>query len=69
LGKLIGEDGRKPKNIPRVFCINITINDVDRTIGLHGLELYKLEEAILANKVAIKKMCFHTLFVKMSHGM
>jgi hypothetical protein len=29
LGKLIGEDGRKPKKIPKVPYLDITMNDVD----------------------------------------
>jgi hypothetical protein len=51
---LIGENGRKSENIPKVFHLNITINNIDWTIKLRDLELYMLTEAILANELLIK---------------
>jgi hypothetical protein len=57
LEKLIGEDGKKLENIPKVtlisFCLDITINDVNWTIGLRDLELFLLVEVIWENEVTI----------------
>jgi hypothetical protein len=54
LGKLIGEDGKRPANIPKPPRLDITMNDVDRTIGLRDSELLLLAEAILKNEVSMK---------------
>jgi hypothetical protein len=54
LGKLIGEDGKKPENIPEVPRLDITMNDVNRTIRLRDLELFILAEVILKNDVSVK---------------
>jgi hypothetical protein len=54
LGKLIGEDGKKPANIPKPPRLDIIMNDVDRTIGLRDSELLLLVEAILKNEVSVK---------------
>jgi hypothetical protein len=53
-GKLIGEDGKRPANIPKPPRLDITMNDVDRTIGLRDSELLLLAEAILRNEVSVK---------------
>jgi hypothetical protein len=42
LGKLTGEDGKRPANIPKPPCLDITMNDVDRTIGWRDSELFLL---------------------------
>jgi hypothetical protein len=54
LGKLIGEDGKRPPNNSKHPCLDIIINDVDRTIGLRDSELLLLAEAILRNEVFVK---------------
>lgn len=54
LGKLVGEDGKRPANIPKPPRSEITMNDVDRTIGLRDSELFLLAEAILRNEVSVK---------------
>ena len=54
LGKLVGEDGKRPANIPKPPHLDITMNDVDWTIGLWDSELLLLEEAILKNEVSVK---------------
>jgi hypothetical protein len=54
LGKLISEDGKKPVNIPKPPRLEITMNDVDRMIGLRDSELLLLAEAILKNEVSVK---------------
>ena len=54
LGKLVGEDGKRPANIPKPPRSEITMNDVDRTIGLRDSELLLLAEAILRNEVSVK---------------
>jgi hypothetical protein len=53
-GKLIGEDGKRPANIPKPPRLDITMNDVDRMIGLRDSELLILAEAILKNEVSVK---------------
>jgi hypothetical protein len=54
LGKLIGEDGKRPANIPKPPCLDITMNDVNQMIGLRDSELLFLAEAILKNEVSVK---------------
>ena len=54
LGKLVGEDGKRPANIPKPPYLDITMNNVDWTIGLWDSELLLLEEAILKNEVSVK---------------
>ena len=55
LGRLIGEDGRKPDgNIPKILQRDITRHDVDRIISLRDYDMMKLADAILANEVSIK---------------
>ena len=54
-GKLIMEDGKKPDGvISKIPQRDITLNDVDRTIGLRDSEMMKLADAILAKEVSIK---------------
>jgi hypothetical protein len=49
LEKLIGEDGKKPENIPKVPRLDITIKDVVQIIGFRDSELFMLAKATLAN--------------------
>ena len=54
-GKLIMEDSKKPDGvIPKIPQCDITLNNVNRTIGLRDYEMMKLADAILAKKVSIK---------------
>ena len=54
-GKLIMEDSKKPDVvIPKIPQCDITLNDIDRTIGLRDSEMMKLANVILANEVSIK---------------
>jgi hypothetical protein len=53
-GKLIGEDGKRHANIPKPLQLDITMNDVNRTIGLRDSELLLLAEAILRNEVSVR---------------
>ena len=54
-GKLIMKDGKKPDGcIPKIPTRDITMNNVDRTVGLRDLETMKLANAILAKEVSIK---------------
>ena len=54
-GKLIMEDGKKPNGcIPKIPNRDITVNDVDRTVGLRDSEMMMLADAILAKEVSIK---------------
>jgi hypothetical protein len=53
-GKLIGEDWKRPANILKPPRLDITMNDVDRTIGLRDSELLLLAEEILKNEVSVK---------------
>ena len=49
------EDGKKPDGcIPKIPTKDITMKDVDRTIGLHDSEMMKLANVILAKEVSIK---------------
>ena len=54
LGKLVGEDGKRPTNIPKSHRLDITMNNVNETIGLRDSELLFLAEAILKNEVSVK---------------
>ena len=54
-GKLIMEDGKKPDGcIPKIPQRDITLNNVDRTIGLRDSDIMKFIDAILAKEVNIK---------------
>ena len=54
-GKLIMEDGKKPDGcIPKIPAGDITINDVEKTVGLRDSEMMTLADAILAKVVSIK---------------
>ena len=54
-GKLIMEDGKKlDRCIPKIPQQDITLNDVDRTIGLCNCNMMKLADAILAKEISIK---------------
>ena len=54
-GKLIMEDGKKPnKCIPKIPQRDITLNDMDRMIGLCDSNMMKLIDTILAKEVSIK---------------
>ena len=54
-GKLIIEDGKKPDVcISKIPTRDITMNNVDRTIGLRDSKMMKLADAILAKEVSIK---------------
>ena len=49
------EDGKKPDRcIPKIPTRDITMNDVDRMVGLRVLEMMKLADAILVKEVSIK---------------
>ena len=49
------EDGKKPDGvIPNILQWDITLNEVDRTIGLGNCDMMKLANAILAKEVSIK---------------
>ena len=49
------EDGKKPNGcISKIPTRDITMNDVDRTVGLRDSEIMKLVDAILVKKVSIK---------------
>ena len=49
------EDGKKPDMyIPKIPMRDITMNDMDRTVGLHDSNMMKLADAILAKEVSIK---------------
>ena len=53
--KLIMEDGKKPDRcIPKIPTRDITMNDVDRTVGLRDFDMMKLADAILAKEANIK---------------
>ena len=48
------EDGKKSDGcILKIPTRNITMNDVDRTVGLRESEMMKLVDAILAKEVSI----------------
>ena len=54
-GKLIMEDGKKlDRCISKISMRDITMNNVDRTVGLRDFEMMKLADAILAKEVNIK---------------
>ena len=49
------KDGKKPDRcIPKIPTRDITMNDVDRMVGLCDSEMMKLADAILAKEVNIK---------------
>ena len=49
------EDGKKPNGcIPKIPTRDITMNNVDWTVGLHDSKMMKLSNAILAKEVSIK---------------
>ena len=54
-GKLIMEDRKELDGcIPKIPNKDITMNDMDRTVGLRDSEMMKLADAILAKEVSIK---------------
>ena len=56
-GKLIMEDGKKPNRcIPKISTRDITMNDVDQTVGLCDSKMMKLVDAIIAKEVSIKSI-------------
>ena len=54
LEKLIGEDGKRPANIPKPPRLDNTMNDVDRTIGLQDSELLLLTAGLSTGRTEIR---------------
>ena len=49
------EDGKNPGGcIPKIPSRDITMNNVNRTVGLRDSEMMKLANTILAKEVSIK---------------
>jgi hypothetical protein len=54
LKRFIGEDGKKLENIPKVLNLDITMNNVDWTIGLQESKLFMLVDTIIKNDALVK---------------